>query len=147
MLCNAKLQAWWKKLVPTNQISTPLIDLTAAGANTNPIWRAWKQCIIVYRSLSQRRDNQHDLLGNAVTPSTLNISGTGNGITDKAKALIYNTAQIGTIDYASGFATINEPTLRVTYLLQPSTRHQAELKLPIPQVRPLTSTVSQAAIP
>lgn len=124
-----KVTSLMEKLVPTNQISTPLIDLTAAG-QTQTLFDGTASDGNV--SLSINRNHSAGTIstiyfGNAVTPGTLKISGTGNGITDKGGALIYNTAQIGTIDYASGFATINEPTFGGN--LSTATFHAASAEL------------------
>lgn len=126
-----KVTSLMEKLVPTNQISTPLIDLTAAG-QTQTLFDGTASDGNV--SLSINRNHSAGTIstiyfGNAVTPGTLKISGTGNGITDKGGALIYNTAQIGTIDYASGFATINEPTFGGN--LSTATFHAASAELKV----------------
>lgn len=106
-----KIASLMEQIVPTSQVSTPLNDLTAAG-QTQTLFDGTKAGTDGIVSLAVNK--QHNIstvstiyFGNAITPSTIIISTSQGDITDKGGTLYQNAVEVGTVDYANGFATIN----------------------------------------
>ncbi len=126
-----KIESLMEKLVPTNQITTPLIDLTAAGQTQTLFDGTVKNGNV---TLAINRTHNVGTIssiyfGNAVVPGTLLITGVGNGLTDKGGTIMNGTVAVGSIDYANGFATINEPSFSGS--LNTATFHAASAELKV----------------
>ncbi len=103
-----------EKLVPTNQISTKLLDLTAAGQRQTLFDGS---CTGPGGLVSLAVNKNHTAgqitslyFGNAVTPNSVNLANSTGAITDKGGTLYANGTAVGSIDYARGLAYLSEPT-------------------------------------
>lgn len=109
-----KITSLMEKLVPTNQITTPLVDLTAAG-QTQTLFDGSKADGTGVVTLAVSKNHTTNSVssvyfGNAVLPSSVVFTANGGNITDKGGTLYRGDKAVGSIDYANGFALINEPT-------------------------------------
>ena len=109
-----KITSLMEKLVPTNQITTPLVDLTAAG-QTQTLFDGSKADGAGVVTLAVSKNHTINSVssvyfGNAVLPSSVVFNANGGNITDKGGKLYRGDKAVGSIDYANGFALINEPT-------------------------------------
>ena len=88
-----------EKLVPTSQIETSMLDLTASGQRQVLFDAASGESTLgINRTLAGARLH----LGNAVTPGTLKLSGEGVEITERGGNLYASDTIVGSIDYARG---------------------------------------------
>lgn len=109
-----KITSLMEKLVPTNQITTPLVDLTAAG-QTQTLFDASKADNTGVVTLAVAKNHTTNSVstvyfGNAVLPSSVVFTANSGNFTDKGGTLYRGDKAVGSIDYANGFALINEPT-------------------------------------
>lgn len=109
-----KITSLMEKLVPTNQITTPLVDLTAAG-QTQTLFDASKADNTGVVTLAVAKNHTTNSVstvyfGNAVLPSSVVFTANSGNVTDKGGTLYRGDKAVGSIDYANGFALINEPT-------------------------------------
>lgn len=107
-----------EKLVPTNQVETALIDLTAAGQRQTLFDAAAKgeDGIITLRIAAQVKSQTITQIhtGNPITPGSLRINSGAGEIVDHGGTLKLNDAVVGSIDYSqSTFALTDAPS---TYL-------------------------------
>lgn len=115
-----KVASLMEKIAPVNQISTPLVDLTAAGQRQTLFdgSRTGDDGVVSLRVNKNHSPNKISQLhfGNAITPDSVLIQTNRGNITDKGGTLYLNQNQnqgqlpVGSVDYAHGTALINEPT-------------------------------------
>lgn len=115
-----KVASLMEKIAPVNQISTPLVDLTAAGQRQTLFdgSRTGDDGVVSLRVNKSHSPNKISQLhfGNAITPDSVLIQTSRGNITDKGGTLYLNQNQnqgqlpVGSVDYAHGTALINEPT-------------------------------------
>lgn len=102
-----------EKLVPTNQIETALIDLTAAG-QTQTLFDGSKKgddgLITLSINVSVRSVGTNLYLGNAVLPASVEIDSNAGKITDDGGTLRFSGEPVGVIDYAHGEALLTIDT-------------------------------------
>ena len=107
-----KIAGLMEKLVPTNQVETALLDLTAAGQRQtlfDGTKSDSKLSLTVNKSHSAGTTSTVSL-GNAALPNSITlITNTGN-ITDKGGLLVLNDNPVGKVDYTQGDLQINEPS-------------------------------------
>lgn len=103
-----------EKIVPTNQISTPLLDLTAAGQRQTLFdgAKSGTDGIVTLAVSKQHNAGQISSLyfGNAITPNSVIIASSAGDITDKGGTLYRDATAVGSVDYARGTALISEPS-------------------------------------
>ena len=109
-----QLTSLMEKIVPTNQISTKLLDLTAAGQRQTLFdgSKTGNDGIVTLNVAKNHTAGQITSLyfGNAVTPSSVIIDSNVGVITDKGGTLYRDTVAVGSMDYAKGLGLISEPT-------------------------------------
>ena len=109
-----KIKSLMEKIVPTNQVSTALVDLTAAGQRQTLFdgSRTGADGVVTLGVNIYHEDNKITSLyfGNAITPSSVVISSSVGDITDKGGVLYQGAIAVGTVDYARGSALINAPS-------------------------------------
>ncbi|MFB2539129.1 hypothetical protein [Acinetobacter sp. c3-l95] len=101
----------FEKIVPTNQIETALVDLTASGqravyfdASKDGDAGQINQTTNIYHQAGRTTSLY---LGVKVMPNTLSITTDSGSITDKNGNLIFNNEIVGLIDYRKGEITLN----------------------------------------
>lgn len=109
-----RLPSLMEKLVPTNQISTRLLDLTAAGQRQT-LFDSARTGLDGIISLAINKSHGAGqitslYLGNAITPGSIIIDGSSTSISDKAGIINLGATPIGSVDYARGQILINAPT-------------------------------------
>ncbi len=113
-----KVASLMEKIVPTNQITVPLVDLTAAGQRQTMFdgSRTGTDGLITLAiSKSHSAGSISNIyFGNAVLPGSIDLSTSVGEVIDKGGTLYRLDLAIGSIDYANGFALINEPTFAAT---------------------------------
>lgn len=109
-----KIESLMEKIAPVNQVSTPLLDLTAAGQRQTLFdgSRAGDDGIITLVVNKSHNAGQISSLyfGNAITPGSVVINTNVGKLTDKGGTLYQGAQAVGTLDYARGTALINEPS-------------------------------------
>ena len=102
------------KIVPTNQIETKLLDLTAAGQRQSLFDGARNGADGIVTLAINKSHNAGTIsniyLGNDAMPSSVVIETSLGQATDKGGTLTLNEKSIGAIDYGRGEAIINDPT-------------------------------------
>lgn len=128
-----KISSIMEKIAPVNQISTPLLDLTAAGQRQTLFdgSRTGADGIVTLPVNKYHGTGQITSLyfGNAITPNSVTIGSSVGDITDKGGTLYQGVVAVGTVDYASGSALINEPTFVATINSLKFRPSMAELKV------------------
>lgn len=110
-----------QKLVPTNQIETALIDLSASGTRQTLFNASRKDDhgiveLAINQSLSSDRIYQF-YAGNAITPTSIYLhTGSGAIVDDGQGNLKLGEQTIGSVDYASGQLLVNNFNGYVNYL-------------------------------
>lgn len=90
-----------EKLVPTSQIETAMIDLTAAGQRQVLFDAAGGEVATVLNRSLNAGASIHT--GNAVLPGSLRLTAAGGGeVVDRGGTLYLNDNAVGSIDYARG---------------------------------------------
>ncbi|WP_230660528.1 hypothetical protein [Psychrobacter sp. I-STPA10] len=107
-----KIAGLMEKLVPTNQIETALIDLTAAGQRQTLFdgTKADSKLSLTINKSHSAGSNSTVSLGNAVLPNSITLNTSNGNITDKGGLLILNDNVVGKVDYTQGDLQINEPS-------------------------------------
>lgn len=106
-----------EKLVPTNQIETALIDLSASSTR-QAFFDASGDELHIDLHTSFNANTIYQLhTGNAILPSSLRLQTYNDGdIIDKDGTLLFNDTAIGSVDYASGLVLINNLQNAIRYL-------------------------------
>lgn len=103
-----------EKIVPTNQIETKLLDLTAAGQRQTLFDAARTGADGIVTLAINKSHSAGSIsniyLGNAAIPDSVVIATASGQVTDKGGTLTLNDKAIGAIDYGRGEAIISDPT-------------------------------------
>ncbi len=128
-----KISSIMEKIAPVNQISTPLLDLTAAGQRQTLFdgSRTGSDGIVTLGVNKWHGVGQISSLyfGNAITPNSVVIGSSMGDITDKGGTLYQGLNAVGTVDYPRGSALINEPTFSASLNSLKFRPSMAELKV------------------
>ena len=128
-----KISSLMEKIAPVNQISTSLLDLTAAGQRQTLFdgSRTGADGIVTLGvNIYHTADEITSLyFGNAITPGTVVIGSSVGDITDKGGVLYQSAIAVGTVDYARGSAIINEPSFAASLYNLKFRPSMAELKV------------------
>ena len=89
-----------EKLIPTSQLETAMVDLTAAGQRQVLFDAARGESGI--GAYSPLRDGTTLYTGNPITPNTLRITVTGGEVRDQGGTLMLGDNSVGAVDYARG---------------------------------------------
>ena len=108
-----KITSLMEKLVPTNQITVPLVDLSAGGQRQTLFdgSKTGDGGIVMLAVNKQHNINSISQIyfGNAITPSSVLLSTSIGNVADKGGVLYLVDKAVGSIDYYNGFAIINDP--------------------------------------
>lgn len=99
-----------EKLVPTNQVETSLIDLSASGQRQTLIDGSKNHILINIRSHHNSNQITQYYVGNAILPASLSVQTSHGSAQDVGGSLVINGQTIGSVSYGDGTFIISEPT-------------------------------------
>lgn len=107
-----------EKLIPTNQVETALIDLSASG-QAQSLFDASKQgeegvMTLTISAYHQAGSISQFYTGNPILPKSLTLDSSVGELKEQGGQLYLADSPIGTVDYGSGLVIINEPSFTAT---------------------------------
>lgn len=109
-MATIKVPSLMEKIIPTSQIETPLINITAAGRRQTLIDGSKDKVTITINKQHNAGDISSLFTGNAITPNSLIVKTSIGELNDKDASLSHNGVAVGAVDYAKGLITLSSPS-------------------------------------